>query len=81
MHEGSSCLLPASCPVGTYSSSGYMNPACIPCPRSFYQDKTGQKTCTPCSDQQSTAGNGSSTVENCNAIEGQCFVIEELICK
>ncbi|KAH3749296.1 hypothetical protein DPMN_183792 [Dreissena polymorpha] len=63
----SQCYAP--CPVGTYSSSGYIDMTCILCPRSFYQDKTGQKKCTPCSDQQSTAGTGSTAVANCTAIE------------
>lgn len=53
------------CPPGTYSvTSGGIEP-CLPCPKGFYQESSGNSTCQPCPSRKSTLEEGASTRFHC----------------
>lgn len=59
-------LFLAQCGAGTYNAiDGHAE--CIPCPKNFYQDQVGQKTCKACSTNEVTAGPGSTAQSNCTS--------------
>lgn len=59
----------APCAAGTYSTTGYADSGCKPCPVNFYQDEQGMMTCKECELNQITSASGSNTVNNCSNIE------------
>ncbi|XP_075226178.1 sushi, von Willebrand factor type A, EGF and pentraxin domain-containing protein uif [Lycorma delicatula] len=57
----------AKCPPGQYSDTGLA--PCASCPVNFYQPLSGQTTCIECSTSTKTAGPGSSSRDECQAIQ------------
>ncbi len=51
------------CPIGTYSAGA--TESCTPCPIGYYQDSTGQSQCIECLYGKITAGEKSTSLEQC----------------
>ena len=76
------CVL-AECPVGTFSSDGYVPQGateCTNCPRGFYQPATGQSECEACPNNQLTDLEGTVNASECrNATGTSHFSVQEWV--
>ncbi|XP_022105682.1 sushi, von Willebrand factor type A, EGF and pentraxin domain-containing protein 1-like isoform X2 [Acanthaster planci] len=55
------------CPPGSYSETGLA--PCLPCARRYYQPNSQKRHCLLCPGRTSTAGNGSTSVEQCSDVD------------
>ncbi|XP_022105685.1 fibropellin-1-like isoform X2 [Acanthaster planci] len=55
------------CPPGSYSETGLA--PCLPCARRYYQPNSQKRRCLLCPGRTTTAGTGSTSVEQCGDME------------
>ena len=57
--------LAAVCPAGQYFDLSVTVDACVRCDYGTWQDQSGQSSCKPCSDDQTTLDTGSTSQDEC----------------